>query len=56
MTLTVSKAPDQVSVPDVTGQAADAAKSAFSAEPYTFDGHRDAGAERRRCRQHRAAH
>jgi uncharacterized repeat protein (TIGR01451 family) len=35
--LTVSKAPDQVSVPDVTGQAADAAKGILVAEPYTFD-------------------
>ena len=36
VTLTVSKAPDQVSVPDVTGQAADAATSVLSAEPYAF--------------------
>ena len=36
VTLTVSRAPDQVSVPDVTGQAADAATSVLSAEPYAF--------------------
>ncbi len=34
--LTVSKAPDQVSVPDVTGQTGDAAKALLEAEPYTF--------------------
>ncbi len=34
--LTVSKAPDQVSVPDLTGQPADAAKAALEAEPNTF--------------------
>ena len=34
--LTVSKAPDQVSVPDLTGQAGDAAKAILEAEPYTF--------------------
>ncbi len=34
--LTVSKAPDQVGVPDVTGQIGDAAKSFLEAEPYTF--------------------
>ena len=32
----MSKAPDQVSVPDVTGQTGDAAKSFLEAEPYTF--------------------
>ncbi|MEY2445123.1 MAG: eukaryotic-like serine/threonine-protein kinase, partial [Ilumatobacteraceae bacterium] len=37
ITLTVSKAPDQVSVPDVTGQTGDAAKALLAAEPYTFD-------------------
>ena len=35
--LTVSKAPDQVSVPDVTGQGGDAAKAFLAAEPYAFD-------------------
>ncbi|MGZ4679285.1 MAG: Stk1 family PASTA domain-containing Ser/Thr kinase [Ilumatobacteraceae bacterium] len=35
--LTVSKTPDQVSVPDVTGQTSDAAKAVLAAEPYTFD-------------------
>jgi serine/threonine protein kinase/beta-lactam-binding protein with PASTA domain len=35
--LTMSKAPDQVSVPDVTGQTGDAAKAFLAAEPYTFD-------------------
>jgi eukaryotic-like serine/threonine-protein kinase len=35
--LTVVKAPDQVSVPDVTGQTGDAATSFLKAEPYTFD-------------------
>ncbi len=35
--LTVSKAPDQVSVPDVTGQTGDAAKAFLAAEPYAFD-------------------
>ena len=34
--LTVVKAPDQVSVPDVTGQAADAATSVLTGEPYAF--------------------
>jgi serine/threonine-protein kinase len=34
--LTVSKAPDQVSVPEVTGLASDAAKAMLEAEPYTF--------------------
>jgi len=34
--LTVSKAPDQVSVPDVTGQTSAAAQAALSAEPYAF--------------------
>ena len=34
--LTVSKAPDQVSVPDLTGQTGDAAKALLEAEPYTF--------------------
>jgi uncharacterized repeat protein (TIGR01451 family) len=34
--LTVSKAPDQVGVPDVTGQTGDAAKAFLEAEPYTF--------------------
>jgi uncharacterized repeat protein (TIGR01451 family) len=34
--LTVSKAPDQVSIPDVTGQAGDAAKGVLAAEPYAF--------------------
>ncbi len=34
--LTVSAAPDQVSVPEVTGQSGDAAKSLLEAEPYTF--------------------
>lgn len=37
VTLTVSKAPDQVSVPDVTGQAADAATSVLTGEPYAFN-------------------
>ena len=35
--LTVSKSPDQVSVPDVTGQTTDAAKSVLAAAPYSFD-------------------
>jgi beta-lactam-binding protein with PASTA domain len=35
--LTVSKSPDQVSVPDVTGQTTDAAKAALAAAPYLFD-------------------
>ena len=34
--LTVSKAPDQVGVPDVTGQTGEAAKAFLEAEPYTF--------------------
>jgi serine/threonine-protein kinase len=34
--LTVSKAPDQVSVPDLTDQSADAAKAALEAEPNGF--------------------
>ncbi len=34
--LTVSKAPDQVGVPDLTGQTGDAAKAILEAEPYTF--------------------
>ncbi len=34
--LTVSKAPDQVNVPDMTGQTADQAQAVLSAEPYTF--------------------
>jgi len=34
--LTASRGPDQVSVPDVTGQAGDAAKAFLEAEPYTF--------------------
>ena len=34
--LTVSKAPDQVSIPDLTGQTSDAAKALLEAEPYTF--------------------
>jgi serine/threonine-protein kinase len=34
--LTVSKAPDQVSVPDLTGQTGAAAKALLEAEPYTF--------------------
>jgi len=34
--LTVVKAPDQVSVPDVTGQTADAATSVLAGEPYAF--------------------
>ncbi|MEO8266231.1 MAG: Stk1 family PASTA domain-containing Ser/Thr kinase [Ilumatobacteraceae bacterium] len=34
--LTVSKAPDQVGVPDMTGQTGDAAKAILEAEPYTF--------------------
>ncbi len=34
--LTVSKAPDQVSVPDLTGQTSDAARALLEAEPYTF--------------------
>ncbi len=34
--LTVSKAPDQVGVPDVTGQTGEAAKAVLEAEPYTF--------------------
>ena len=34
--LTVVKAPDQVSVPNVAGQAADAATSVLSGEPYAF--------------------
>ena len=35
--LTVSKAPDQQPVPDVTGQTAEAAKALLEAEPYTFE-------------------
>ncbi len=35
--LTVSKAPDQQLVPDVTGQTADAARALLEAEPYTFN-------------------
>ena len=34
--LTVSKAPDQVGVPDLTGQTGDAARAILEAEPYTF--------------------
>ncbi|MEP7204022.1 MAG: Stk1 family PASTA domain-containing Ser/Thr kinase [Ilumatobacteraceae bacterium] len=34
--LTVSKAPDQQLVPEVTGQTAEAAKALLEAEPYTF--------------------
>ena len=34
--LTVSQAPDQVAVPDMTGQTSDAAQAILSAEPYTF--------------------
>ncbi|HSB86747.1 MAG TPA: Stk1 family PASTA domain-containing Ser/Thr kinase [Ilumatobacteraceae bacterium] len=34
--LTVSQAPDQVSVPDVTGQTSEAAKALLEAEPYAF--------------------
>jgi eukaryotic-like serine/threonine-protein kinase len=34
--LTVSKAPDQVSVPDLTDQTADAARAALEAEPNAF--------------------
>ncbi len=34
--LTVSKAPDQVGVPEVTGQDGAAAKALLEAEPYTF--------------------
>jgi serine/threonine-protein kinase len=34
--LTVSQAPDQVGVPDVTNQPGDAAKAFLEAEPYTF--------------------
>ena len=34
--LTVSKAPDQVGVPEVTGQDVNAAKALLEAEPYTF--------------------
>ena len=37
VTLTVSKAPDQVSVPDLTGQAGDAAAAVLQAEPYLFE-------------------
>jgi serine/threonine-protein kinase len=35
--LTVSKSPDQVTVPDLTGQTGDAAKALLAAEPYTFN-------------------
>ena len=35
--LTVSKGPDQVSVPDVTGQTADAATAVLKGDPYKFD-------------------
>jgi eukaryotic-like serine/threonine-protein kinase len=35
--LTVSKAPDQVSVPDVTNQAQDAATAILKGDPYGFD-------------------
>jgi eukaryotic-like serine/threonine-protein kinase len=35
--LSVVKAPDQVSVPDVTGQASDAATSVLTGEPYAFN-------------------
>jgi len=35
--LTVSKGPDQVSVPDVTGQASDAATAVLKGDPYKFD-------------------
>jgi eukaryotic-like serine/threonine-protein kinase len=35
--LTVSKAPDQVSVPDLTNQPADVAKAALEAEPNAFE-------------------
>ncbi|MEP7113003.1 MAG: Stk1 family PASTA domain-containing Ser/Thr kinase, partial [Ilumatobacteraceae bacterium] len=34
--LTVSAAPDQVGVPDMSGQTGDAAKAILEAEPYTF--------------------
>ena len=34
--LTVSKAPDQVSIPNVSGQTADAATSVLTGEPYAF--------------------
>jgi eukaryotic-like serine/threonine-protein kinase len=34
--LTVSKAPDQVGVPDLTGLTGDAARALLEAEPYTF--------------------
>ncbi|MEY2580963.1 MAG: eukaryotic-like serine/threonine-protein kinase, partial [Ilumatobacteraceae bacterium] len=36
VTLAVSKAPDQVGVPEVTGQDGAAAKALLEAEPYTF--------------------
>src|SRR6185436_21044741 len=35
--LTVSKGPDQVSVPDVTGQTSDAATAVLKGDPYKFD-------------------
>jgi eukaryotic-like serine/threonine-protein kinase len=34
--LTVSQAPDQVTIPEMTGQTGDAAKAFLEAEPYTF--------------------
>ena len=51
--LTVSKAPDQVSVPDLTGQTSDAAKALLEAEPYTFVVTVTSRTERRRRRQQR---
>ncbi|MEO7371866.1 MAG: Stk1 family PASTA domain-containing Ser/Thr kinase, partial [Ilumatobacteraceae bacterium] len=36
VTLTISKTPDQVNVPDVTGQPGDAATAFLQAEPYAF--------------------
>jgi eukaryotic-like serine/threonine-protein kinase len=35
--LTVSQAPDQVTIPDMTGQTGDAAQAILAAEPYTFE-------------------
>ena len=54
--LTVSKAPDQVSVPDVTGQTGDAAKATPRGRAVHVRGHRHPRGERRCRRQHRDPH
>ncbi len=54
--LTVSKAPDQVSVPDLTGQSRRRRQGAPRGRAVHLHGHVDLRAERERCRRRGGAH